>query len=60
MNDVKYELEKKQGRLRKLLDIRSEANCDTRNRTAADVEREQEIEELEDDIEELETKIQNG
>ena len=60
MNDAKYDLEKKQGQLTKLLKIRSDANCDTRNRTAADVQREQEIEELESDIEALEKKIREG
>jgi hypothetical protein len=60
MNDLKWDLEKKQGELNKLLKIRSDANCDTRNRTAADVQREQEIEELENDIETLEKKIREG
>ena len=60
MNDLKFDLEKKQGQLIKLLKIRSDANCDTRNRTAADVQREQEIEELEADIEALEKKIREG
>jgi hypothetical protein len=59
MNDTKYELEKKQVRLQKLLRARSDANCDTRNRTADDVKREQEIEDLETEIEALEKKLRS-
>ena len=59
MDDTKYELEKKQVRLQKLLNARSEANCDTRNRTADDVKREQEIEDLESEIEALEKKLRS-
>ena len=49
-------LEQKKERLQKLLDSRSKSACDTdtRHLSAADIRREQEIEELEDEIKALE------
>jgi|APSaa5957512622_1039677.scaffolds.fasta_scaffold344196_2 hypothetical protein len=54
MEQTKSELEKKKARLEELLVTRSEASCDTRHLSPADVQREQEIEDLEDEIAELE------
>jgi hypothetical protein len=54
MADVKSELEEKKARLRALLESRSKANCDTRHLSAADMHREEEIEDLEDEIKALE------
>ena len=54
MSSNKSELEEKKARLQTLLESRSQANCDTRHLTAADVRREEEIEELEDEIQALE------
>jgi hypothetical protein len=56
MADKKTELEKKKKRLDQLIESRSKANCDTRHLSPADVQREQEIEELEDEIASLEQK----
>ena len=49
-------LEQKRARLKKLLDSRSESTCDadTRHLSAADIRREQEIEDLEEEIKVLE------
>ena len=49
---------KKKARLQRLLDSRSESTCDTdtRHLSAADIRREQEIEDLEDEIKQLERK----
>ena len=57
MEELKWELEKKQSRLQKLLDAKSKANCDTRHLTAGDIQREEEIEDLETEIAELEKKL---
>ena len=53
----KIQLTKKQNRLKALLDARSEASCNTRNQSATDVQREAEIEELEEEIAALEKKL---
>jgi hypothetical protein len=52
----KSELEVKKARLEFLLESRSKASCDTRNLTAADMKREEEIEDLEDEIKALEAQ----
>ena len=57
MEELKWELEKKQVRLRKLLDARSDANCTDGKRTEGDIKREEEIEDLGREIEELEAKL---
>ncbi len=57
MEDTRRKLEKKRGRLQKLLDARSKAPCDTRHLSAGDVQREQEIEDLESEIAALERKL---
>ena len=48
------ELEQKRARLAVLVETRSKANCDTRHLSAADISREEEIEQLEDEIAKLE------
>ena len=53
MEETKTELEKKKARLQQLIDSRSEAPCDTRHLSAADLKREQEIEDLEEEIADL-------
>ena len=60
MNDDKWELEKKQKRLQVLLDTRTKANCDTRHLSATDIEREEEIEDLEAAIAALEQKLKTA
>ncbi len=50
MEDLKVELEAKKAKLRGLIEARSKANCSTRHSSAADVQRETEIEELEEEI----------
>lgn len=57
MEDLKTELESKKEKLRTLLESKSKANCDTRNLSAADIQREEEIEELEEAITALEKKL---
>ncbi len=57
MEDLKVELETKKAKLRGLIEARSKANCSTRNSSAADVQRETEIEELEEEIQIIESKI---
>ena len=56
MENEKSELEVKKARLKFLLESKSKANCDTRHLTAADMQREEEIEDLEDEIKALETQ----
>ena len=56
MEDIKSELEAKKTKLRELLESKSKANCDTRHLSAADVRREQEIEDLEEEISQIEKK----
>ena len=59
MEETKWDLEKKQVRLQKLLDARSAANCTDGTRTAGDIEREEEIEDLEIEIKQLEAKLRS-
>jgi hypothetical protein len=54
MEETKNELQEKKSRLAELLESKSKANCDTRHLSASDVQREQEIEDLEGEIAELE------
>ena len=54
MEETKNELQEKKSRLAELLESKSKASCDTRHLSASDVQREQEIEDLEDEIAELE------
>lgn len=56
MANEKSELEAKKARLESLLESRSSASCDTRHLSAADIRREEEIEDLEDEIKVLETQ----
>ena len=56
MADMSADLEEKKAKLSQLLDSKSKANCDTRNLTAADIQREEEIEDLEEEIAKLEKK----
>ena len=55
MGNEKSELDVKKARLESLLESRSKASCDTRHLSAADMRREEEIEDLEDEIKALET-----
>jgi hypothetical protein len=55
MGNEKPDLEAKKERLASLLESKSKANCDTRHLSPADIQREQEIEDLEDEIKALET-----
>ena len=57
MEDTRSELDRKKSRLDALLDQRSKANCDTRHLSAADLKREQEIEDLEEEVRELQKKL---
>lgn len=57
MEDLKEKLEAKREKLKALLESRSKANCDTRHLSAADIQREEEIEDLEDEIAVLEKKL---
>ena len=54
MEETKNELQEKKSRLAELLESKSKASCDTRHLSASDVQREQEIEDLEGEIAELE------
>lgn len=56
MADISAALEEKKAKLAQLLDNKSKANCDTRSLTAADIQREEEIEDLEEEIAKLEKK----
>ena len=57
MNDLEWDLEKKQKRLQQLIKSRTEANCDTRNMTASDIKREEEIDDLESEIADIEKQL---
>jgi hypothetical protein len=57
MGDVRAELEQKRTRLAGLKESRSKANCSTKYSSAAQMQRELEIEELEDEIKTLEQKV---
>lgn len=57
MADINTELEENRAKLAQLLDNKSKANCDTRNLTAADIQREEEIEDLEEEIAKLEKNL---
>ena len=54
MEDNAAALAERRARLKELLESRSQANCDTRHLSAADMKREEEIEELEEEISKLE------
>ena len=56
MGNEKSELDVKKARLESLLESKSKASCDTRHLSAADMRREEEIEDLEDEIKALETQ----
>ena len=50
------ELQEKKDQLKTLIETRSKAGCDTRHLSASDIQREEEIEDLEEKIQELEQK----
>jgi hypothetical protein len=56
MADISADLKEKKAKLAQLLDNKSKATCDTRNLSAADIQREEEIEDLEEEIAKLEKK----
>ncbi len=58
MKELKEQLEEKKSRLEMLIKSRSKANCSTVFSKETDVQRETEIEELEEEIQGLEQKIQ--
>ncbi len=60
MSDVKKDVEAKRRKLESLIDARNKANCDTRNRTQADIKREQTIEDLQDQIAVLERRLETN
>jgi len=57
MVDLRKDLEERKGRLAALRLNKSKANCSTTNSSAADMQREMQIEELEDEIRKLEMKL---
>ena len=57
MMDAKKELETKRTELEQLLEARNKANCDTRDLTAADIRREEQIEDLQERIQVLEKQL---
>ncbi len=57
MEDAQAALAKKKGLLQTLLAQKSQANCDTRHLSPADMKREQQIEELEEEIVELQRTL---
>ena len=59
MKQLKEELKKKKEILQELNKSRSKAYCSTVLSSETDVQRETEIEELEEDIEKLEKKLQS-
>ena len=60
MDSLKDTLSAKKLRLKELLDSQSKANCDTRHLSASDIQREEEIEEVENAIAALEAKVAKG
>ena len=59
MKELKEELKKKKVRLQELIKSRSKAYCSTILSSKTDVQRETEIEELEEDIGKLEKKLKS-
>jgi polyhydroxyalkanoate synthesis regulator phasin len=57
MEDIQTELKKKKERLAELIKSRSKATCSSTYSSKADVDRETEIEELEDEIKALESNV---
>ncbi|MBN2441038.1 MAG: hypothetical protein JXJ04_06820 [Spirochaetales bacterium] len=57
MEDIINEIKKKKERLAELIKSRSKANCSATYSSEKEVDRETEIEELEEEIETLESKI---
>ena len=57
MEDLNAELKKKKERLEELIKARSKATCSSTYSSKADVDRETEIEELEEEIKTLESKL---
>ena len=57
MENLKEKIKDRKEKLRTLLESKSKANCDTRHLSAADIQREEEIEDLEDEIAALEKKL---
>ena len=57
MENLKEKIEDRKEKLRTLLESKSKANCDTRHLSAADIQREEEIEDLEEEIAALEKKL---
>ena len=57
MGDVTAELAEKRQRLAGLKESRSKANCSTKYSSASQMQRELEIEELEEEIKRLEQKV---
>lgn len=60
MKTLELELKEKESRLAELMQARSRANCSSTYSSKAEVERETEIEELEEEIEALKKQISNG
>ncbi len=57
MADLRRELKDRKGKLAALKSNQSKANCSTTNSSAADMQREMQIEELEDEIRRLEKQL---
>ena len=57
MSDLKAELDNKRQKLNELIRSRSKASCSSRASAKADVERETQIEELEERVLELEKQL---
>ncbi len=57
MADLRHELEDRKGKLAALKSNRSKANCSNMNSSAADMQREMQIEELEDEIRRLTKRL---
>ena len=57
MTEIEKELQEKKSKLAELIRSRSDANCASKYSSEQDVQRETEVEDLEDEIKALEKKI---
>ena len=57
MENLEAQIERKRGRLESLRGARSKANCSAHSSSAADLRRQEEIEELEEEISKLEKRL---